>query len=80
MVTIEWPCPNHPDKEAEAWCVQCGRKFCNDCLTEDNEKYYCQKCMDENQAERMGENQSETSKCPHGGSDEIVNRTEEMTR
>jgi hypothetical protein len=45
MVTIEWPCLNHPDKETQLWCDKCGIKFCRDCLTEDNEKYYCANCM-----------------------------------
>lgn len=34
-------CYNHPEKEAQAACVYCGKLFCSDCLIEANGKMYC---------------------------------------
>ena len=34
-------CFNHPEKEAQASCVYCGKLFCHDCLIEVNGKMYC---------------------------------------
>lgn len=35
-------CPNHPDKNAEYICHSCGKHFCDLCLTEAGEFYYCE--------------------------------------
>jgi hypothetical protein len=34
-------CTNHPRKEAFSTCHSCGRDYCNDCLDEGYEFYYC---------------------------------------
>lgn len=34
-------CYNHPEKDAEAACVYCGKLFCSDCLVEVDGKMYC---------------------------------------
>lgn len=34
-------CFNHPEKDAQAACVYCGKLFCQDCLIEVNGKMYC---------------------------------------
>lgn len=34
-------CINHPDRDAEAACVYCGKLFCGDCLVEADGKMYC---------------------------------------
>ena len=41
-------CPNHPDKEADYTCHSCGKNFCELCLTEAGDYYYCKnpKCQE----------------------------------
>ena len=34
-------CYNHPDRDAQASCVYCGKLFCQECLIEVNGKMYC---------------------------------------
>lgn len=34
-------CFNHPEKEAQAACVYCGKLFCEDCVIEVDGKMYC---------------------------------------
>lgn len=34
-------CFNHPDKKAFSICRGCGKDFCNECLDEGKEYYYC---------------------------------------
>jgi hypothetical protein len=36
-------CVNHPDKEALSTCHNCGSDYCELCLTEGKEYYYCHK-------------------------------------
>lgn len=36
-------CVNHPEREALSFCHNCGESFCEECLTEGTEYYYCQK-------------------------------------
>ena len=40
-------CYNHPEKEAERACVECGKLFCSDCTTEIHGKSYCKACLAE---------------------------------
>lgn len=42
-------CPNHPDKNAVYTCHSCGKHFCELCLTESGDFYYCKspKCQEE---------------------------------
>lgn len=42
-------CKNHPEREAAGMCVACGKPFCEDCLVDVNDKYFCKPCI----AERM---------------------------
>lgn len=48
-VTMIQHCVNHPEKEALSFCHSCGKYFCNECLVEGNEYYYCnsEKCQEE---------------------------------
>ncbi len=41
-------CPNHPDKNAVYTCHSCGKHFCELCLTESGDFYYCKnpKCRE----------------------------------
>lgn len=34
-------CYNHPDRDAQAACVYCGKLFCKECIIEVNGKMYC---------------------------------------
>ncbi|MDR2903565.1 MAG: TM2 domain-containing protein [Clostridiales bacterium] len=34
-------CSQHPQKEARGACVYCGNFFCEDCLVEIDDKFYC---------------------------------------
>ncbi len=34
-------CPNHPEKEAVYACHSCGKHFCESCLKEAGDYYYC---------------------------------------
>ncbi len=34
-------CSNHPDREAVAACVYCGKLFCGECIIEVDGKTYC---------------------------------------
>ena len=34
-------CSEHPQKKANGSCVYCGKFFCEDCLVEVDNKYYC---------------------------------------
>jgi hypothetical protein len=34
-------CPNHPDKNAVYTCHYCGEHFCELCLIESGDFYYC---------------------------------------
>jgi predicted Zn finger-like uncharacterized protein len=36
-------CINHPDRESFSVCHNCDNHFCQDCLTEGGEYYYCKK-------------------------------------
>jgi hypothetical protein len=38
-------CANHPNKEAQAICVNCGKPCCSDCLIVVNRKNYCKNCL-----------------------------------
>jgi NADH:ubiquinone oxidoreductase subunit 3 (subunit A) len=39
-------CVNHPDVDVSGYCSNCGRPFCNQCLTVSNNKNYCKNCID----------------------------------
>jgi hypothetical protein len=38
-------CINHPDIDVSGYCSNCGRPFCNQCLTLSNNKNYCKNCI-----------------------------------
>jgi len=38
---MEVKCKNHPDKKSFSFCHNCGENFCEECLNEGKEYYYC---------------------------------------
>ena len=38
-------CSNHPTKEAQVICVNCGKPFCSDCIINVDQKNYCKECI-----------------------------------
>jgi len=38
-------CANHPDHEAIAYCVQCGRSLCGECKRDVSGMVYCENCL-----------------------------------
>ncbi len=38
-------CFNHPDREAAAVCLECGRYFCRECVTEHENRVLCANCL-----------------------------------
>ncbi|MGD0080009.1 MAG: hypothetical protein ABSB80_05110 [Methanoregula sp.] len=38
-------CCNHPNKEAQGICVNCGKPYCADCLVQIDDKNYCKDCI-----------------------------------
>lgn len=44
-------CQKHPDREAAGMCVTCGKPFCQECLVELNNKYFCKSCLSEKLSE-----------------------------
>ena len=39
-------CYRHPDRDAIAVCVGCGRGICEDCATKIGGKFYCKECAE----------------------------------
>ena len=39
-------CYKHPDRDAIAVCVGCGRGICEDCAMKVGEKFYCKECAE----------------------------------
>ncbi len=54
-------CFNHRFREAVACCLECGRYFCRECVTEHDDRVLCADCM----AERLAS--SETAAFRFGG-------------
>ncbi len=38
-------CSNHPQREAAAKCVSCGRSFCRECVTALDRRMFCAGCF-----------------------------------
>ncbi len=38
-------CFNHTSREAAAKCLECGRHFCRECVTEHDERVICASCL-----------------------------------
>ena len=38
-------CFNHRQREAAAKCLECGRYFCRECITEHEDRFLCSKCL-----------------------------------
>lgn len=51
---MEHCCINHPQKKAISFCHICKNYYCEECLIEGNEYYYChmEECLNELQKER----------------------------
>ena len=43
--TFEQRCANHADREAAARCLECGRFFCRECVTEHRGRMLCAACL-----------------------------------
>ena len=42
---FEQRCANHADREAAARCLECGRFFCRECVTEHRGRLLCAACL-----------------------------------
>ena len=40
-------CYKHLDVSAAGMCIECGKPFCTECITEVNGKYHCKDCIEE---------------------------------
>ena len=60
-------CPNHPEKNAAYTCHSCGKHFCESCLTEAGDYYYCKnlKCQEAMKASVMPDILPEEIVCPN---------------
>ena len=60
-------CKNHPGREAFSICHNCGEHYCEDCLSEGKEYYYCKKpkCQAALKKEMPGEKLDPIQKCPN---------------
>jgi len=38
-------CAGHPDIQSEAFCTQCGRALCHDCIRKVRSSVYCEECL-----------------------------------
>jgi hypothetical protein len=38
-------CHNHPGREAASLCIECGRSFCRECITEHDDRMFCSSCI-----------------------------------
>ena len=48
MVTGMNFCANHPSRQADQICAQCGKLLCRDCaLKQDNGQFFCSECKEE---------------------------------
>ena len=46
MADLHWErCFNHADREAAARCLECGRHFCRECITEHEGRVLCSLCL-----------------------------------
>lgn len=43
-------CYHHPQREAAARCVSCGRPFCRECVTALDRRMFCAACLREHTA------------------------------
>lgn len=59
-------CINHPDRKALSICHGCGKYFCESCLSEGEEFYYCQSasCQELLKKEKKAEPLPATVDCP----------------
>jgi len=39
-------CATHPEIQSEAFCTQCGRALCKDCIRKVRESVYCETCLE----------------------------------
>ena len=45
MALVHEKCFNHRGREAVARCLQCGRFFCRECVTEHGDRVVCAECL-----------------------------------
>jgi len=59
-------CTNHPDKKALSVCHGCGKYYCESCLDEGEEFYYCKSavCQELLKGEKKSEPLPEKTTCP----------------
>jgi transcription elongation factor Elf1 len=75
-------CINHPDKKAEFICHGCGKHYCELCITEGNEHYYCNDpgCQKMLQAEPKSEILPAEITCPNCKSILLLENDERESR
>jgi len=42
---LQQRCWNHESREAVCRCLQCGRSFCRECVTEHESRFLCAACL-----------------------------------
>ena len=42
---LQQRCWNHESREAVCRCLQCGRSFCRECVTEHESRFLCAGCL-----------------------------------
>ena len=75
-------CFNHPDKKAFSICHGCGKEFCESCLVEGNEFYYCRnpECQKLLKEEISTKDLFENVICPNCESEIELSENEKITK
>ncbi len=71
-------CYNHPERKAYSVCCNCGKHFCEDCLTAGKEYYYCKssECQKKYKEDIEKDSYRERIVCPNCQSILQINRDE----
>jgi hypothetical protein len=51
---VDTRCHNHPEREAVARCVTCGRFYCRECITEHHDRMICSACLKSTSERKRG--------------------------
>ncbi len=75
-------CANHPGKKALSVCHGCGRSYCESCLVEGNEYYYCKnpECQRQMKEDALGGELPPRIQCPACSSELQLSEEERKSR